>query len=84
MSSSTSRSFKEHVFTRKRLSLEQKNQEEDFPDAAALLIARRDVCDGKNTSGRNATAPARLCVFSARESSASVDTSSAAETYAAV
>ena len=52
MSSSTSRSFVVHVFTRNRPSLLQKNQEEDFPDADAVLMTRSDVALGTGEGTR--------------------------------
>ena len=80
MSSSTSRSFKVHVLTKNRLSLEQKNQEEDLPDALALLMIRSEVWDGKKTSGRSwrpgapPDAPPGALAFSSKEKAPSCDT----------
>ena len=81
MSSSTSRSFKVHVFTKNRLSLEQKNQEEDLPDALALLMIRSEVWEGKKTSGRSfspsapgALPPPPAFAFSSQTKAPSCDT----------
>mmetsp|Transcript_12241 Transcript_12241/g.51217 ORF Transcript_12241/g.51217 Transcript_12241/m.51217 type:complete len:202 (+) Transcript_12241:2063-2668(+) len=80
MSSSTSRSFKVHVLTKNRLSLEQKNQEEDLPEALALLMIRSEVWDGKKTSGRSwrpgapPDAPPGALAFSLKEKAPSCDT----------
>ena len=66
MSSSTSRSLSERVFTRKRLSLEQKNREEDFGRGGAADRAQRRLRRQKHVRAQRNGSGSFMRVFCAR------------------